>query len=274
MRIDAHQHFWHYNPVRDAWITDEMDVIRRDFLPDDLLPHLKKNAIDGSVAIQADQSEEETRFLIALAREADFIKGVVGWIDLKAETLKERLEHVASIKQVKGFRHIVQAEPDGFLSDPSFVAGVKMLGPFNYSYDLLIYPHQLIEAVSFVREIPETRIILDHLAKPAIKTGGLKEWGVNIRRLAAYENVACKISGMVTEADWQGWTEEDFYPYLDILLETFGTKRLLYGSDWPVCLVAASYDQQLSIVESYLSQLSERERNDMMGENAVRIYQL
>ena len=274
MRIDAHQHFWYFNPVRDSWITSEMQALKRDFLPSDLYPHLKSNSITGCVAVQADQSENETNFLLSLAAKNDFIKGVVGWIDLRSNNLVERLEHYSQFELLKGFRHVVQAEAKGFLEGGSFIDGVKKLVRFNFAYDLLIYHHQLEEAISFVGKLNEIRIVVDHLAKPPIKSNDIASWKRGITELAKFENVSCKISGMVTEADWDNWHEADFHPYLDTLLESFGTKRLLYGSDWPVCLLAASYDQQLSIVENYLSKLSTPERNDIMGLNAVRIYQL
>lgn len=272
--IDAHQHFWKYSPVKDAWITDDMKVIQRDFLPEDLAPVLASNGIDGCVAVQADQSEEETRFLLSLADEHDFIKGVVGWIDLRADNLSERLTFFSKYKKLKGFRHIIQGEPAGFMLDPKFIQGVKTLADFNFTYDLLVYHHQLPEAIQFVQQLPEVKIVVDHLAKPSIRTGDIAAWKRDIVSLAAYNNIHCKVSGMVTEADWQSWKPSDFIPYLDVLFNAFGADRILYGSDWPVCLLAASYKQQLSIAQTYLSTFSEHEKLLVMGGNARKFYNL
>lgn len=272
--IDAHQHFWKYSPVKDAWITDDMKIIQRDFLPNDLAPVLASNGIDGCVAVQADQSEEETRFLLSLADEHDFIKGVVGWGDLRADNLSERLTYFSKYKKLKGFRHIIQGEPAGFMSDRKFIQGVKKLADFNFTYDLLLYHHQLPEAIQFVQQLPEVKIVVDHLAKPSIRTGDIAAWKRDIASLAAFKNIHCKVSGMVTEADWKNWKANDFTPYLDVLFSAFGAERILYGSDWPVCLVAATYQQQLSIAQTYLSTFSEHEKTLVMGENARKFYNL
>lgn len=272
--IDAHQHFWKYSPVKDAWITDDMKIIQRDFLPDDLAPVLKANGIDGCIAVQADQSEEETSFLLSLADEHDFIKGVVGWVDLRADNLAERLAYFSKYKKLKGFRHIIQGEPAGFMSDRKFIQGVKKLADFNFTYDLLLYHHQLPEAIQFVQQLPEVRIVVDHLAKPSIRTADIADWKKDITSIAAFKNIHCKLSGMVTEADWKNWKANDFTPYLDVLFTAFGAERILYGSDWPVCLVAGTYQQQLSIAQTYLSRFSEREKTLVMGENARKFYNL
>lgn len=272
--IDAHQHFWKYSPVKDAWITDDMKIIQRDFLPDDLAPVLKANGIDGCIAVQADQSEEETSFLLSLADEHDFIKGVVGWVDLRADNLAERLAYFSKYKKLKGFRHIIQGEPAGFMSDRKFIQGVKKLADFNFTYDLLLYHHQLPEAIQFVQQLPEVMIVVDHLAKPSIRTADIADWKKDITSIAAFKNIHCKLSGMVTEADWKNWKANDFTPYLDVLFTAFGAERILYGSDWPVCLVAGTYQQQLSIAQTYLSRFSEREKTLVMGENARKFYNL
>jgi L-fuconolactonase len=274
MSIDSHQHFWKYNPVRDAWITDEMSGIQRDFLPEDLLPLLQQHSIDGCVAVQADQSEAETHFLLSLADKYSFIKGVVGWIDLKANDLAQRLEYFRQFPKLKGFRHVVQGEPKGFLSDSKFLAGVKKLSSFGFTYDLLIYHHQLKEALPFVQQLGEVKIVIDHIAKPSIKTGEKTHWELNMAALATFQNVYCKISGMVTEAHWNTWKQEDFDPYLDEVFEVFGPNRVMYGSDWPVCLVAATYESQFSIILNYLSRLSSAEKRLVLGENAERFYNL
>lgn len=274
MRVDAHQHFWNYDPQRYGWITDDMQVLQKSYLPDDLAPLLAKHQLAGCVAVQADQSETETNFLLSLAHQHAFIKGVVGWIDLRAAGLKARLAHYQSFPLLKGFRHLVQGEPDGFLSDKKFIAGVKLLAQYDYTYDLLVYHHQLPAALAFVNELPQVNIVIDHIAKPSIRTGEKTKWELNMAALSTFPNVYCKVSGMVTEADWQRWKPQDFFPYLDELMETFGPQRLLYGSDWPVCLLASSYQQQYDALQLYINQLSAAEQHAIMGENAVRFYKL
>jgi L-fuconolactonase len=272
--IDSHQHFWKFDPIRDAWINDQMKVIQRDFLPGDLAPLLASNGLSGSVAVQADQSETETHFLLSLASEHDFIKGVVGWIDLRDEKLSQRLEYFSPFKKLKGLRHIVQGEADGFLDQPGFLNGIRQLQRFDLTYDVLIYSRQLEEAIRFVKKFPNQKFVIDHIAKPVISKKEWEPWAKGMTEMARMENVYCKISGMVTEADWSGWTKDTFTPYLKLVFEKFGSKRILYGSDWPVCLVAASYQQQFLIVSDFLAQLSSSEKKAVMGENAVRFYNL
>jgi L-fuconolactonase len=272
--IDSHQHFWKFDPVRDSWINDKMSIIRRNFFPADIQPSLAKNQITGCVSVQADQSEVETEFLLQLADQNDFIKGVVGWVDLRSPNLKERLTYFKKFKKLKGFRHVVQGEPRGFLLQDNFIDGVNLLHEYGFTYDLLIYHYQLEEALHFVSKVPDVKIVLDHMAKPSIRTGEKTHWELNMAALATYKNVWCKISGMVTEAEWTKWKSDDFYPYLDEVFEAFGTDRIMYGSDWPVCLVAATYDQQLAIVQLYLSKFSPEEKRQVMGDNARRFYNL
>lgn len=272
--IDAHQHFWTYDSVRHGWITDDMKAIRRDFQPEDLKPLLDRHGMEGCVVVQVDQTEEETLSLLALANQHDFIKGVVGWIDLRNPKLESRLEYFASLKKLKGFRHIVQSEKPGFLSQPTFIKGVRQLASYHFTYDLLVYHHQLAEAVNFVKQVPETRIVVDHLAKPSIITRDIRQWEMHMNALADCPNVSCKVSGMVTEAKWPGWKYRDFVPYLDVVVNAFGIQRLMYGSDWPVCLVAASYEEQFSIVQKYFSAFRESEKKLIFGENARRFYNL
>lgn len=272
MRIDAHQHFWTYDPETFAWISD--DAIRRSFQPEDLKPILDYHAFDGCVFVQVNQTEQETLYFHEVALQNPFIKGVVGWTDLLSAHLEENLEKYAGMEKVKGFRHIVQGEPVGFMKNPHFVEGIRKLAPYNFTYDILIYPKQLKDAVYLARACPDTRFVLDHMAKPLIKEGKITQWANYIKELATHSNVVCKVSGLVTEADHHRWKKEDFYIYLDMVLNAFGADRLLYGSDWPVCLVATSYEDQLDIVESYFSELSENEKAGIFGENAVRIYQL
>lgn len=273
MRIDAHQHFWQFDPVRDAWITEgAMSTIRRDFLPNDLQPILQQNGIDGCVAVQADQSETETQFLLDLAAQNDFIKGVVGWVDIKADNLSERLDYFSQFPKLKGFRHILQGEKPEFMLDPKFTEGVRLLGKKGYTYDILVFPHHLIAVKVFLQRTDNQPFVIDHIAKPYIQKGMIDQWAKDMKSIAEYENVYCKISGMVTEADWKGWKKADFTPYIDVVFEAFGTDRIMYGSDWPVCLVAASYEKQLSIVQNYVSKLSDTEGGKIMGENAKNFY--
>lgn len=273
MIIDAHQHFWQFNPVRDAWITEDMQPIRQDFMPQDLRPVLAANGVDGCVAVQADQSETETDFLLQF--QDDFIKGVVGWVDLRADNLEARLEHYKQFPRLKGFRHIVQGEPDKrFLLRPDFMKGVGALQHYDLTYDILIYPHQLPAAAEFVKAFPDHRLVIDHIAKPYIAKQSIEGWEGYMREIASYPQVYCKLSGMVTEADHRHWKAADFRPYLDIVLETFGPERLMYGSDWPVCLLAADYGRVKEIVEDFIAPLSVRERALIMGGNAVEFYKL
>ncbi|MCX8491216.1 MAG: amidohydrolase family protein [Cyclobacteriaceae bacterium] len=275
MTIDSHQHFWNYDPAKDSWITDEMDVLKNNFTPRDLKPILNSNKIDGCVLVQVDQSEKENDSLLKLAEENDFIKGVVGWIDFQVESIQQRLAHYASFKKLKGFRHIVQGEPDDrFLLRTEFMRGISALQPYNFTYDILIYPRHLPVAIEFVKRFPSQKFVIDHLAKPEIKNGNIQAWKKDIQQIASFKNVYCKISGMVTEADWQKWNYTDMVPYLDVLFEYFGVDRLMYGSDWPVCLLAGSYEKQLTITTTYINSLSSPDQNKIMGENAVKFYSL
>jgi L-fuconolactonase len=275
MRIDSHQHFWKYHPVKDAWITDDMKVIQRDFLPPDLLPLLQQNNVDGCVAVQADQSETETDFLLQLAKENDWIKGVVGWTDLRAPNLEEKLQHYAQYNKIKGFRHIVQAEPeDDFLLGAEFCNGIALLSKYHFTYDILVFPRQLKHVAAFVQQFPDQPFVIDHLAKPDFKKADFAEWEKAMRAAAAYPNVSCKVSGMVTEANWSSWMNEDFTYCLDVVVEAFGINRLMFGSDWPVCLVAASYQETCNIIHRYFMQFSIAEQEKLWGKNAVDFYHL
>lgn len=273
-RIDAHQHFWRYDPVRDGWITDDMRVIRRDCLPSDLGPLLAANGIDGCVAVQADQSERETRFLLDLARRHAFIKGVAGWVDLRSPRLEATLEGLAHEPILRGVRHVAQAEPDDFLERDDVIRGIGLLGRFGLTYDILIVERQLPAAVTLVSRLPDQSFVLDHLAKPRIKDRLLEPWATSMRELARRPNVSCKLSGLVTEADWHHWRAADLRPYLDVALDAFGPDRLMFGSDWPVCLVAAPYERALGIIVEYVSALSTDEQAAILGGNAVRFYGL
>jgi L-fuconolactonase len=275
MRIDAHQHFWRYQPARDTWITDQLSVLKRDFLPQDLLPELRLAGIDGTVAVQADQSEQETRFLLALAEEHPAILGVVGWVDLCAPDIADRLADLHKSKRLSGFRHIVQAEPDDrFVLRADFQRGISCLAQFDFTYDILIYPTQLPAAVQLVAAHPRQRFVVDHLAKPEIRMGRLEPWARLIRELAAAPNVFCKLSGLITEGDRAHWHPGDFNRYLDVVFECFGPERLMFGSDWPVCLLAGSYAQVVNLISSYLRGRPPEEQAAIFGGNAVRFYRL
>jgi L-fuconolactonase len=275
MRIDSHQHFWKFDPVRDSWINEEMKLIQRNFLPEDLEPVLKQNNLDGCVTVQSDQSEEENEFQLQNAAEHSFIKGIVGWVDLQSGNVEERLEYYSQFPKMKGFRHVLQGESQrNFMLRPAFMNGIGLLKKYNFTYDILIFPDQLTYTKEFVAAFPDQPFVIDHIAKPYIKDKKIEEWAKDIAALAKYPNVHCKVSGMVTEANWQNWEEADFTPYLDVVTESFGVDRILYGSDWPVCQVAASYSEMIAIVKNYYSSFSEDEQDAIFGENAVKFYNL
>lgn len=275
MRIDSHQHFWMYEKQQHAWINDAMHIIQKNFMPADLQPVLKKNNIDGCVLVQVDQTEDENIFQLKSASGYDFIKGVVGWVDLQATNIEDRLQHYQQFKKIKGFRHILQDEKDrALMLRPAFKRGIGLLNAYNFTYDILILPDQLQYTRELVKSFPDQRFVIDHIAKPDIKNKKNNDWEKDMRALASYKNVYCKISGMVTEADWHHWNIKDFFPYLDVIVQTFGTKRIMFGSDWPVCLVAASYEQMMAIVQEYFSSFSENEQNDFFANNAIKFYNL
>lgn len=273
MRIDSHQHFWIFNADRDAWITDDMEAIRKNFLPIDLAAVLKSNGIDGTIAVQASQSHEETQFLVDLSTMYAMIKGVVGWVDLQSEDVEKHLENFSQHDIIKGFRHVIEAEEDpDFLIRPAFLRGIKALTARQYTYDLLIRPRHYDSTLTCVEQNPEQPFVLDHMAKPAIRTREFDEWAAFIEKLAAYPNVSCKVSGLVTEADWKHWAVEDFKPYIQHVISSFGKHRIMFGTDWPVCLVAATYEQVMKIVETAIEGFSEEEREAFWGGNAARFY--
>ncbi len=275
MVIDSHQHFWKYEPVKHDWIDDDMSVIRRDFSPSDLTKVYQENSIDGCVAVQADQTLEETDFLIDLASNNNFIKGIVGWADLRAENIEDVLEKYSTSKIVKGFRHVVQGEPDhNFLLRPNFSRGIALLEKYNFTYDILVFPHQLGSVLEFVKKFPNQKFVIDHIAKPYIKDGYFDGWATMMTAIGKYENVSCKMSGMVTEAEYNTWTPEQIHPYMNTALEAFGSKRILFGSDWPVCLVAGNYSKIKKLTTNFISQLSQIEQNSIMGNNAIEFYNL
>ncbi len=272
--IDAHVHFWKYNKVKDAWITDDMKILQRNFLPQYIEPVLKENDVNGVIAVQADQSEIETNFLIELSKSSDFIKGVVGWVNFKNKNIEERLQYFSQFNIVKGFRHIVQAEPDGFFQNENFLNGIRTLNSFGYTYDILIYQNQLKQATEFVNKFPEQKFVIDHCAKPNIKNNKINAWKKWMNEISKNENVYCKLSGLLTEAEWEKWNEKDLYPYLDAVFESFGTERLLFGSDWPVMLLSGTYAKWKNLLKKYMEHFSEQQKQKVFGENAIKFYSL
>jgi L-fuconolactonase len=272
--IDSHQHFWQYNPVQHDWIDDDMSVIRNDFLPADLQPVLQQNNIDGCIAVQADQSIAETGFLLQLQKENPFIKGVVGWVDLKAADINEQLSFYKQSHALKGFRHVLQGEAPEFMLQPDFLRGIAALKPFDFTYDILIFPKHLQAAIELVQQFPDQSFVIDHIAKPYIKAGLIEDWKRDMNAIAQYKNVHCKISGMVTEADYKNWQPDIFTPYMDVVVERFGTSRIMFGSDWPVCLVAASYQSMIQVVKDYFGAFSKTEQDNFFGNNAAAFYNL
>ena len=273
-RIDAHQHFWRYDRARDTWITEEMSVLRRDYLPPELEVQLAAHRIDGTVAVQADQSERETLFLLGLAEHYSSIRAVVGWLDLGAVDLPDQLERYCEFERFRGVRHIAQAEPDDFLVRDDIVRGIGRLHEFDLTYDILIYAHQLPAALALVERLPDQHFVVDHLAKPRIREGLVEPWATQMRELAGHPHVWCKVSGLVTEADWERWRLEDMRPYLDVVFEAFGAERLMFGSDWPVCLLGGGYRQVVDLIESYAAHLSRPEQDALFGGSAVQFYGL
>ncbi|RAK70641.1 amidohydrolase family protein [Hymenobacter edaphi] len=274
-RIDAHQHFWLYQPERDAWITDDMAVIRRDFGPADLEPLLEQHGFDGCVVVQSDQTEAENDFQLANAAANDFIRGVVGWVDLRAADVAERLAYYSQFAKLKGFRHVLQGEADrALMLTPAFQRGIRALAAHGFTYDVLIFPDQLRHAAALAAAHPNQPFVLDHIAKPYIRHGDIDGWKQDLQQLAAHENVWCKASGLITEADWHRWQPADFRPYLDVVFEAFGPGRVMFGSDWPVCLVAGRYGQVVDVVQQYLQSFSADEQRRFWGDNARQFYGL
>jgi L-fuconolactonase len=275
MSIDSHQHFWRYDPARYGWIDERMGVLQRDFLPEQLASELDANKIDASIAVQADQSEQETLFLLDLAKRSRRIAGVVGWVDLVSPRLDDRLKVFSQFEKLRGLRHVAQSEPDDrFLVRPDFTRGISRLQEFGFTYDILIYPKQLPAAIELVAKFPEQRFVLDHLAKPEIKTKNIAAWATLIGSMGRNPNVYCKLSGLVTEADWRRWSPANFDPYLDVVFEAFGVDRLMFGSDWPVCLLAASYKQVKDIIADFVERKAPKAKEKIFGANAVRFYDL
>ncbi len=274
-RLDAHQHFW-ADPEALPWMSDELQPIRRPFLPEDLKPALDAGGFEGCVAVQADHSLEETRWLLDQARENPWIRGVVGWVDLCSEKVEEDLAFFSGEPKLRGIRHIAQDEPDDrFLLCDDFGRGVNAVGRAGLVYDILIFPRQLEAAVEFSRIHTEMNLVLDHIAKPSPGDGVTPEWESGIRALAENPRVFCKISGLVTEAPGGSWEAYDFHPFLDVVMDAFGDSRLMFGSDWPVCLLAArGYDEVVDLVESWAGGLGSTAQEMLFGGNAANIYRL
>ncbi len=275
MIIDTHHHFWNYDPVEYDWIDDNMANIRRSFLPEDLEKIITESGVTGVVSVQARQIPEETDWLLKFASENEFVKGVVGWVPLASKNVKAVLEKYASSKWLKGVRHVVQGEPDpAFILGKKFNDGISLLKNYNLVYDILIFEHQLPNTIQFVDQNPDQQFVLDHIAKPVIRENKITEWEKNIKELSKRENVYCKISGMVTEANFNQWTVEQLQPYFDVVLNAFGSQRLMFGSDWPVCLVATQYKSWVEIVKNQISHFSQMEQDQILYKNAVKVYQL
>ncbi|MBA0883485.1 amidohydrolase family protein [Flavobacterium undicola] len=275
MIIDSHQHFWIYEAEKHAWIDDDMKVIRKNFLPEDLKLVYQNNGIDGCVTVQADQTVAETDFLLDLAEKNDFIKGVVGWVDLRASDIDTVLKQYSQFPKLKGFRHVVQGEADhNFMLRPDFLNGIAALEKYNFTYDILIFPHQLGAALELVRRFPNQKFVIDHIAKPYLKYGFYDGWATLMKAIGEYKNVHCKLSGMTTEADYNNWTPEQIEPYMQLVLDAFGANRILFGSDWPVCLVAGNYTKTKELITNFIAKLSSEEQAAIMGGNAMQFYNL
>jgi L-fuconolactonase len=275
MNIDTHQHFWQYNPLEHVWMSDDMPSLKRDYLPPDLKPLLDATGVGGTVAVQARQNLAETTWLLALADQYPFILGVVGWVDLQSPQVRDQLRRFAQHPKLVGVRHAVHDEPDDqFMLRPAFLQGLAALGDFDLVYDLLLFPRHLPVAAEVVRQFPRQRFVLDHIAKPFIKAGRLSPWDHDLRALARCDNVTCKLSGMVTEAAWRLWSADEFNPYMDVVFDCFGSTRLMFGSDWPVCTLSADYHAVVRLVRDYLQTQPENVRARVMGGNAIETYHL
>jgi L-fuconolactonase len=275
MIIDSHHHLWNYNPLDYGWMGDSMQVLKRDYLPPDLKPVLKDAGVDGTVVVQARQTLEETEWLLDLAGTNDFIYGVVGWVDLCSPDLAQQLDKFAKHPKLVGVRHVIHDEPDDdFMLREEFKVGIGQLEDYGLVYDLLLFPLHLRRAAELVRIFPGQRFVLDHLGKPPIKDGEIKSWQKDLENLAQFSNVYCKLSGMVTEADWFSWEQEDFVPYMSVLLDAFGPDRIMLGSDWPVCTLAGDYGKVMLIPGEFISKLSTKDQELIQYRTAIECYQL
>jgi L-fuconolactonase len=272
MLLDSHQHFWTYSAAEYGWIP-EGTPLQRDCLPGDVAELQMSLGIGGCIAVQARQSLEESRWLLELADRDPRVKAVVGWVDLRSAEVAKDLAELSKHPRFRGVRHIVQSEPDDrFMLQPEFLRGIGELKAFGLTYDILVFPRQLPAAIELVAKFPKQPFVLDHIAKPLIKDGTMEPWCTQIRELAKAPNLMCKVSGIVTEADHQAWTSDDLRPYLDVIFEAFGPERLMWGSDWPVCLLAGSYERVFRVIDEYASVLSAEQRAALFGGNCARFY--
>jgi L-fuconolactonase len=275
MKIDTHQHFWSYNDRDYVWMSGAMGKLRKDHLPKDLLPLIRAAGIDATIAVQARQCFEESTWLLELADAYPFIHGVVGWTDLCSEAVVDQLEQLAKHPKLRGVRHVLHDEPDDeFMLRKTFLNGLRQLKRFGLTYDLLLFPRHLPIACNLVKMFPHQLFVLDHIAKPPVRVGKMEPWATGFNRLAEFPNVYCKISGLVTEGDWNFWRAQDFEPYLDVVLNTFGPQRLMIGSDWPVCTLAADYGSVIDLEVDYIAKLSVDEQRAILQENPTKFYSL
>ena len=273
MRIDSHVHFWKYTPEDYSWIDDSMMVIQKDFLPEDLAPILDNNKIEGCIAVQAVQAEADTDFLLQLAQQNKFVKGVVGWVDLTSSKVEERLRHFSTNSFFKGVRHTVYDERGEFMENPDFQKGISLLKNFGLTYDLLVFDYQLPGAINLVSNFPNQKFVLDHLGKPKVSQGISKDWSENIKALSKFPNVYCKISGLFSEAENFKWDRASLNPFMEIAFREFGVERILFGSNWPVCLCAANYPDTYQIIENYLNHDKELLQL-VLGGNSQKFYEV
>jgi L-fuconolactonase len=275
MRLDSHQHFWRYNPTDYIWMDDSMQVLRQDYLPEAIEPKLKSLQLDGTIAVQARQMLVETEWLLELAEQHDFIRGVVGWVDFAADDLDEQLERFAAHKSLKGVRELIHDMQDvDYATSDAHMSGISKLSQYDLTYDLLLKPPHIRPALELVRRFPDQPFVVDHIAKPDIAAGMQSPWEEDIKALARCENVCCKLSGMVTEAAWGEWKPANFRPYLDIILNAFGANRLMIGSDWPVCELSGPYAKVMEIVIDFTENLSSDEQDEILGGTCARFYKV
>jgi L-fuconolactonase len=274
LHVDTHQHFWKYDPAEYAWIDDRMTPLRRDFLPPDARREMNAIGVSACIAVQVRQTLEETAWLLGLADEFPYIAGVIGWVDLQAPDVDAQLARFAAHSRLVGIRHVVQGEPDGFLERPAFRRGIARLEPLDLTYDILVYARQMPAAVAFARAFPRQRFVLDHLGKPDVRAQEYQSWRAQLNQLAALANVHCKLSGLVTEADWGSWKPEQLRPYLDGALDAFGPDRLMIGSDWPVCTLAGPYQDVIGVTLDAIGEYSVTEQERMLGGTARDLWSL
>ncbi|KJF82691.1 amidohydrolase family protein [Photobacterium angustum] len=274
--IDAHQHYWHYNPSEYDWIDDSMKVLQQDFLPSHYKEEMKGNNIHGSVVVQARQSDQETKWLLDLADHNEHILGIVGWIDLKSKNLEHQLKEYKASTKLKGFRHVIHDELDiDFMLDLQFINGLRLLNEYNYTYDLLIKSEHLENTIRLIEQLPKMKLVIDHIAKPNIKKKEWDTWAIHLKKIAKdYPHVYCKISGIVTEADWYNWNEEELIEYIKYVIDIFGPSRVMFGTDWPVCQVASKINKIIELCEKPIYKNNHNIQYKLFNENASLFYSL